>query len=523
MKIDIKGHLNSLRYDAPASLVVFLVALPLCLGIALSCKVDLLSGFIAGIAGGLVVSVLSKSSLSVTGPAAGLITLVLDYHAKLGTFELLLLAIVIAGGIQVLLGILRLGNIAHFFPVPVILGMLAAIGITLILKQLPYAMGFDPLIAKEQGIAIPESFGTYEAIYYGYLYHTRGAIYACLVSLAILIIWEMSAKLKSFTWLPGALIAVLAGTAVNELFIAAEHHHAIHPGLLVALPSFDSFAELTGALKHPDWSGITNQTVWLAAVTFAMIASLESLLSIEAIDKLDPFKRKTPLNRELFAQGSGNIVSGLLGGLPVTAVIVRSSANLNAGARTRKSTFLHGLMLLVAVLFLAPVLNHIPLSSLAAILLITGYKLAKPKLFISIFKEGWTRFIPFFATIVAVIIEDLLVGIMVGMCIGIFFVLYTNFRTAFNTIKNADGFIIVFNKDVSFLNKAVLAKAFAGIPPGSKLTLNGEKAEFVDPDLVVLIKDYCEAAPRNGITVTIEGFTPEIMKKINSAGSGSLH
>ena len=417
--------LANIKYDLPAGLVVFLIALPLCLGIALASNAPLFAGLIAGIVGGVVIPLLSRSPLSVCGPAAGLTAIVVTGIDKLGSFENFLLALVLGGVLQVILGLARLGTAAYLIPSSVIKGMLVAIGLMLILKQLPHAFGYD------ESFQSTESENTITLLAHSLRRFEPGAIIISSISAVILIVWEKTEKLRKLTWLPGALVVVASGILLNIAFQRSGMPFALEQSHLVTLPKYEGTAGLLDQLRMPTFSGITNPHVFVVGLTIGIVASLETLLNIEAVDKLDPYKRGTPLDRELVAQGVGNAVSGLLGGLPVSSVIVRSSANINAGGRTTGASVFHGIFLLLAVMFIAPVLNMIPLACLATILLMTGYKLAKPELFKSIYKLGWNQFIPFAFTVAAILLTDLLRGIVAGIIVGIAFVLRSHMRAAF--------------------------------------------------------------------------------------------
>ncbi|MBL7940645.1 MAG: SulP family inorganic anion transporter, partial [Flavobacteriales bacterium] len=414
------------RQDLPASLVVFLVAVPLCLGIALASGAPLISGLIAGIVGGIVVGAISGSQLGVSGPAAGLAAIVLVAIQQLGSFPLFLTAVVLAGLIQVILGFVRAGVIAYFFPNSVIKGMLAGIGVIIILKQLPHAVGDDKDWMGDETFDQMDKLNTFEELWFALQNPTLGAIVITLACLALMILWERPfvKRIKALAFVPGPLVAVVLGTVLAKLF-QGHPSLAISSDHLVRLP--DLSAGLSTVLTFPDPAGLTNSAVWTIALTLAIVASIETLLCVEATDKLDPEKRITPTNLELKAQGVGNVLSGLVGGLPITQVIVRSSANIQSGGRTKLSAIVHGAMILLSLLLIPGMMNMIPLASLAAILLMTGYKLAKPSLFKTMYAQGWYIFIPFIATVLGVVLIDLLKGVMLGMCVGIFFVLRNSY------------------------------------------------------------------------------------------------
>ncbi|MFD1769460.1 SulP family inorganic anion transporter [Sphingobacterium suaedae] len=499
----LKLSKRDLKYDFPASVVVFLVALPLCLGIAMASGAPLFAGIVTGVVGGLVVASISKSPLSVSGPAAGLTVIVLGAIEKLGAYETFLLAVVIAGIVQFILGIIKAGMIGNYFPSAVILGMLAAIGITIILKQIPLAFGMTEAHAFEidNGGGIASFSDTILASV------NWGATIICLISLAILIYWP---KIKGANKIPAPLMVVILGIVLAMAFrgsgmgLSADH--------FVVIPIVSSFQEFTGLFIFPDFSQIVNKDVWITAITIAIIASLETLLSIEAIDKLDPFKRNTPTNRELMAQGIGNMTSGFLGGLPLTSVIVRSSANVQAGGRTRQSAMLHGLWLLVALLAIPTVINLIPLASLAAILLHTGYKLAKPALFREMFRKGLDQFIPFFVTIAAVVFTDLLMGVGIGILVAIFYIIRANMQNAFKMeIREQNGektVIMTLAEEVSFLNKVPIQQKLYSLPKSVEaIRIDGKQSKFIDKDVIEVLKDFEMNAVSKGIDIELEAIT----------------
>ena len=475
-----------LKEDLPAGLVVFLVALPLCLGIALASGAPLFSGIIAGIVGGIVVAFASGSALSVSGPAAGLTVIVLNGITTLGSYDQFLVAVVIAGALQIILGFLKAGVIGYYFPSSVIKGMLAAIGIILILKQLPIAIGYNKAAAVS---------------------YQMGSILIASISIAIILFWELPflKKYVFFKYVPGALIAVLVGVGLNLFFKTSLPEWALSAEALVKLPVAKSSTEFIGQFTLPNFAVLGNYQVYIVAVTIAIIASLESLLSTEAGDKLDPYKRVTPTNRELKAQGLGNLISGLIGGLPMTAVIVRTSANVNAGAKTKLSAIFHGLLLLVSVVGFASVLNQIPLACLAAVLLVVGYKLAKISLFKEMYKLGWEQFIPFFVTVVAIQFSDLLKGIALGMLVAIFYILRRNYRRDYeiHQDKQSEGgaITILLAEQVTFINKGSIAKKLSNIAEGTTVTIDASRAHFIDLDVLEIIYDFETSAKLKSIQV----------------------
>lgn len=494
---------RDMKYDFPSSVVVFLVALPLCLGIAMASGAPLFAGILTGIIGGLVVASISKSPLSVSGPAAGLTVIVLGSIEKLGAYETFLLAVVIAGIIQLILGIIKAGMIGNYFPSAVILGMLAAIGITIIMKQIPLALGMVEAHAFEI-----DNGGGVAAFTDTILSQINwGATCICLFSLVLLIYWP---KIKGANRVPAPLVVVLVGIALSQIFQGGTMH--LTANHYVEIPVVSSFSELTGLFIFPDFSQILNKDVWIVAITIAIIASLETLLSIEAIDKLDPFKRNTPTNRELMAQGIGNFSSGLLGGLPLTSVIVRSSANVQAGGRTRQSAMLHGIWLLVALLAIPKLINMIPLACLAAILLHTGYKLAKPALFVQMYRKGMDQFVPFTVTVIAVVFTDLLMGVGIGILIAIFYIIRANMQNAFKMeTREQNGkktVIMTLAEEVSFLNKVPIQQQLYSLPKNVEtIRIDGKHSKFIDKDVIEVLKDFAQNATSKGIAIELQSVT----------------
>ena len=491
MKLNMPREGLTFKYikeDLPAGLVVFFVALPLCLGIALASGAPLFSGIIAGIVGGIIVAFISGSSLSVSGPAAGLTVIVLNGIMQLGSFEVFLLAVVIAGLLQLLLGFAKAGIIAYYFPSSVIKGMLAAIGIILILKQAPIAIGY----AKG---ASPS--------------YNMGAIIIAVISIAILLLWDLP-RLKKYSFfklVPGALIAVILGVVLNEMFKLYQPAWSLAADQLVRLPVASTANEFIGQFTLPDFSALSNYQVYVLAVTMAIIASLETLLCVEAADKLDHYKRSTPTNRELKAQGVGNMISGLLGGLPMTAVIVRTSANINAGGKTKLSAILHGIFLLISVIGLSTILNKIPLACLAAVLLVVGYKLAKVSLFKDMYNSGWEQFLPFIITIIAIQFTDLLKGISIGMIVALFYILRADYRRDYeiHQDKKGDGghVTIKLAENVTFLNKGSIVRKLADMPKYSQVKIDGTASRYIDIDVLEIIHDFKKAAPLKNIQVEL--------------------
>ncbi len=490
---------KSLGTDLPAGLVVYLVALPLCLGIALAStgRTDLLfSGIIAGFIGGIVVGTLSGSPLGVSGPAAGLVVIVLTALKTLGTFEALLLAIVLAGALQVIAGYLKAGVIGYYFPSSVIKGMLAAIGITLILKEIPHALGYDEDFIGDEALIQMDGHNTFTDLYYAFVYNSPGAIIICLVSLGLLILFDRPFMKKAglFKFLPGALFVVVTGILLNYLFSQMAPELVLLGKHLVQLPVASNAQEFISFFRLPDFTAFNNPQVYVAAFTIAVVASLETLLCVEATDKLDPYKRNTPTNRELKAQGWGNICSGLIGGLPITQVIVRSSANINAGGKTKLSSIFHGMILLLSVITIPAFLNLIPLASLAAILLLVGYKLSHVELYKKMYKLGWEQFVPFIATVIGILLTDLLKGIGIGMVFAVYYILRRNFRNSYhyNSEAHHEGEVITLklSEEVTFLNKGSILNTLNRLPENSKVIIDGSKSVGIDYDVLEVIHDF---------------------------------
>lgn len=507
-KTNIFGHLKS---DFASGLVVFLVALPLCLGIAMASGAPLFSGIIAGVVGGIVVGYLSKSHVSVSGPAAGLTAIVLTAITDFGAFNIFLTAVLLAGILQLVLGFLKAGSISNYFPTNVIEGMLAGIGVIIILKQLPHAVGYDADFEGDEAFLQADGGNTFSSLLGALDYIQFGAVIITLISLAILIAWDKVPFLKKLKLIPGALVAVTVGVILNEIFIASGSSLAIAKEHLVALPVPTSLEDFQSIFMFPDFTAITNSQVWVVALTIAIVASIESLLCIEAADRLDPQKRFTDTNNELKAQGVGNIVSSLLGGLPMTSVVVRTSANINSGAKTKMSAIVHGVLLLISVVAFPVILNKIPLATLAAVLLMVGYKLAKPATIMHFWHKGKYQFVPFIATLLAVVFLDLLKGVALGMVISIIFVLRGNLKRAYYFRKEEyeDGDIIHIDlaQEVSFLNKAAIKLTLSNLPENSNVIINASDTVYIAHDVIDLIKEFTKInAVEKNINVTLIGF-----------------
>ncbi|MDZ4679579.1 MAG: SulP family inorganic anion transporter [Saprospiraceae bacterium] len=506
----MKSYFSELKHDLPASIVVFFVAVPLCLGIALASGAPLFAGIIAGIIGGIVVGVASGSPLGVSGPAAGLAVIVLTSIAALGgSWEAFLLAVVLAGIIQLVLGYAKAGFIAYFFPSSVIKGMLSGIGLLIIFKQIPHALGWDKDAEGDFSFWQADGENTFSGIFKAIEFMTPGALLIAGISLAILVLWDkvLTQKHKIFGMLNGPLVVVMLGILMNYLYQNGILNYSLAADQVVNIPVPENLTAFFAQFTFPDFSAITNWQVWKVAFVLAIVASLETLLCVEATDKLDPYKRVTPTNRELKAQGLGNVLSGFIGGLPVTQVIIRSSANISFGGKTKMSTILHGVFLLISALTIASILNMIPLSSLAALLLMVGYKLAKPSLFKQMYKLGWEQFIPFVVTVVVILLTDLLTGIIAGMAMGGFYSLRHSYRNSHymkevhTTENGVDTYHLVLAEEVSFFNKASLIRELDAIPENAKVVIDCSNSKSIDYDVVELIKNFESNAKSKNIAV----------------------
>jgi MFS superfamily sulfate permease-like transporter len=493
---------DSISADFTASLVVFFVALPLCLGIALASGAPIISGLIAGILGGIIVGAISGSHTSVSGPAAGLTVVVLTSIEQLNGFQIFLCALVIAGFIQIILGFLGAGIIGNFVPSSVIKGMLAAIGIILIFKQLPHAFGYDKDYEGDESFQQLDNHNTFSELLEMGNHITIGAIVIALITFVVLYFGEHKKikKIAFFKMVPVSLIAILLGTVANIIFESFYEPFRLEPEHLVQIPNVLDPSNF----NFPDFGQIANALVWVVAIKIALVASLETLLSIEATDKLDSEKRITPTSRELIAQGTGNLVSGLIGGLPITAVIVRSSANIVAGNKTKLSAILHGLMLVIFVLLFPKLLNKIPLSALAVLLIFVGFKLTKPSLYVHQFRSGVDQFLPFIITVIAIVFSDLLVGVGVGLIASFFFIIRSSFQRAVSITIDEKNFLIKLKGNVSFLNKAFLREKFETIPEESYIIIDGTTASYIDKDIIELLDDLKELATHRNIKIEIK-------------------
>ena len=510
---------NNLSKDIPASLVVFLVALPLCMGVAMASGGNVIQGILAGVIGGIVVGFISGSSVSVSGPAAGLITIVIAAISDLKVmspehyFGAFALTIFLAGIIQLLMGVLKLGVIADFIPVSVIKGMLAAIGMIMILKQIPHLVGYDKDAMGEEEFLQNDGHNTFSEIFFSFEQLSILALIVGFLGILIHIFWDTKfiKNNKIFSFIPASLVTVVCGVLINEITTSINPIYAIKAEHMVRVPIFsstgnisESFVGLFHSFTFPDFSFITSPLVWKIAVVIAIVASIESLLSLEAGDKIDPEKRTSPANREMYAQGVGNVIAGLVGALPVTAVIVRTSANVNAGSKTKMSTIFHGFWLLAFVLFAPQLINKIPLSALAAVLIFVGYKLAKPSLFIEQKKKGNIAFYPFVFTIIAILLTDLLIGITIGMLLGFYFVIKSNFHKSFIIVREENNVLVRFHHQATFLNKSVLKNKLTSIEHGDSVLLDFTNCTFMDADIIDILNDFLIHSSINHIKVEMQ-------------------
>lgn len=504
------GLFSNVKKDLPASIVVLFVAIPLCLGIALASGASLFSGLIAGIIGGIVVGSLSNSSLGVSGPAAGLAVIVLNSIQSLGAFEIFLVAVVIAGAIQILMGFLKGGTIAYYFPSAVIKGMLAGIGIIIFLKQIPHAFGYDADYEGNLSFWQKDGENTFSELIKMLDYISPGAVIVSVSSLLILLVWDniFAKKHKLFQLIQGPIVAVAFGIGFQVMATNYFPAYAIDAGHLVRVPVAESFSDFTSFFAFPDFSQIFNSQVWMVALTLAIVASLETLLSVEATDKLDPLKRTTNTNRELMAQGTGNMISGLLGGLPITQVIVRSSANIQSGGRTKLSAIMHGVFLLLCVVSIPFVLNMIPLAVLASVLFVVGYKLAKPSLFKQMYNLGKSQFVPFVITILGIVFTDLLKGIGIGLVIGLIVLLRRSIKNSHflhtKTVDNGHHKVkMTLAEEVTFLNKGAILRELNNLPDETHLTIDMSKSVNIDYDVLEIIDNFKNTAENKAIKVNL--------------------
>ncbi|MEC8458524.1 MAG: SulP family inorganic anion transporter [Bacteroidota bacterium] len=502
---------SNFKQDIPSALVVFLVALPLCLGIALASGAPLFSGLIAGIVGGLIVAPLSGSPLGVSGPAAGLAVIVYGAIEELGAYPTFLAAVIIAGLVQVLLGMLKAGVIGYYFPSSVIKGMLSGIGIIIFLKQIPHAFGYDKNPEGDLAFIQQDGHNTFSELKYMLDAVSPSATLISLLGLIILILWERPwmKKMSFTTIIQGPLVAVVTGILL-KIYFDGKIGWELTGDHLVSIPVTEGLNGFLGQFTAPDFSAFLNPAVYTIGITMAVVASLETLLCVEATDKLDPYKRVTPTNRELLAQGAGNIVSGFIGGLPITQVIVRSSANIQSGGRTKASATIHGGLLLISAFAIPALLNLIPLAALAAILLVVGYKLAKPSMIIGMWKKGRAEFIPFAVTVIGIVLTDLLMGIALGLVVAIVSILWDNFKVPYkfdiNSYELGQPIKIEFSEVVSFLNKASIQQTLNTIPQNSKVLLDASQTLRMHPDVHEIVEQFQINAKTKNITVEVVGF-----------------
>lgn len=496
-----------LKDDLVAGVVVFLVALPLCLGIALASGAPLFGGVLAGVVGGVLVTAISRSRLGVSGPAAGLAVIVAEAVARLG-YEAFLLAVVIAGIAQLAGGFMRLGIIGHYFPSAVIKGMLAGIGIILILKQIPHAVGYDITWMGEMEFDQADGHNSFSELYYMLESLAPGAVLIALAAFAIMVAWETPwvKRRKGLASLPAPLLVVVVCTLLNEAYASLAPALELAGNHLVQLPVASSPAEFASFFVLPDFTQVANPAIWATAATLAVVASLETLLAVEASDKMDPARHVTPTNLELKAQGVGNLVSGLLGGIPITQVVVRSAANVQAGGKTRLASGFHGVLLALSVAFFPGILNRVPLSCLAVILIVTGYKLARVSLFREVLRAGRRQYVPFLATVLGLVFTDMLTGIAMGLSVGFFNILMQNYRTDFVLEEHAGHrFVLRLSEHVSFLNKASIVRGLRDVPGGSQVVIDGTGSAAIDRDVLEVLRDFRIRADEDAIDLEIQG------------------
>lgn len=504
-----KNLFSQIRHDLPSSIIVFFVALPLCLGIALASGAPLFSGIIAGIVGGIVVGLMSNSALGVSGPAAGLTVIVLSSIEKLGTFEAFLVAVVLAGLFQILLGVLKAGIIGYYFPSSVIKGMLTAIGIIIVLKQIPHAFGYDADYEGDLTFLQADGKNTFSEIVAMIDAISPGAILISMISLAILITWDsyLSKRHRFFKIVQGPIVAIAVGIVFQLLTASSTSVLSLGGNHLVTVPVADNVPQFFGQFSFPNFNFLLRPDIWVVAITIAIVASLESLLSVEATDKLDPQKRVTNTNRELIAQGTGNFFSGLIGGLPVTQVIIRSSVNIQSGGKTKLSAILHGFLLLICVAFIPNILNIIPLAVLAAVLLVVGFKLINPVQIKEMYRLGWSHFLPFASTIAGVVLTDLLTGILIGLAVSVVIILKKSFNNShFLHLENNKGnrqIRMTLAEEVYFLNKGAILSELNKVEAGNHVIIDMSKSIVVDHDVLEIIKNFKKTAASKNITVEL--------------------
>ena len=510
--------------DLTAGLSVFLVSLPLCLGIALASDAPLFAGLVAGIIGGIVVGLLSGSEVSVTGPAAGLAVIVVDAIQTAGSYEAFLVAVILAGILQIGLGFLKAGRLSSFFPDSVVKGMLAGIGLVILLKQIPHALGRDADYEGDYDFQqLADSENTVSEIYRAIVTASPGAVVISVISLLVLILWAVLEKrgVRFFQVVPSALVVVLAGVGLNQLFghylpawyLGDSNQH------MVRIPVLSAENGWLSVFDFPDFSVLANLRIYGIAATLAMVASLQGLINVEAADKVDQLRRVSSTNQELVAQGVGNILSGLVGGLPMTSVAVRTSTNVFNGTRTRLSAIVQGTLLLVSLFLAEPILNHIPLACLAAILIVVGYRLANPDVFKAVYGEGLSQFIPFIVTVLGILFTNLLIGILVGLAVGYLFVLYTNSQAPFRVIRDGQNVLVKFQKDVHFPSKPKLKETLRALKPGDSVLIDGRYATFMDHDIYALLTDFAQTARTKGIKYELRDVT---QRKRNLSKNGAI-
>jgi len=499
----------SWRADVPSAIVIFLVAVPLCLGIALASGAPLFSGVISGIVGGVVVGSLSGSSLMVSGPAAGLSAIAMTAIATLGSFRAFLATVVVAGFLQVVLAAAHAGIVGYYFPSSVIRGLLTAIGLILILKQIPHALGYDANFEGDESFLQANTENTFTAIVNAAARVEPAALLLSVLGLVVLVAWDRG-PMKQFRLLPGALAAVMLGIVGQLLLPLLNPGFQLGAEHLVGLPVPRSFADVSALFATPDWTALLRVDAWQIAFTLAIVASLETLLTLEATDRMDRYKREAPTDRELAVQGAGNMVAGFLGGLPITGVLVRSAANVDAGAQTKASAVLHGLLMAAAVFLIPALLNLIPLASLAAVLIYTGVKLAQPALVRHTWSQGRAQFVPFLVTVVAILLTDLLIGILVGLAVGFLFVLFDQLRYPCYTVVSGAGSVLKrvrLHEQVTFLNKASLAQLLDELPTRSRIEIDGSHCRHIDHDVLEFISDFRQTALLREIDFRTFGIT----------------
>lgn len=502
----MKSIFSNFKSDISSSIVVFFVALPLCLGIALASGVPPISGLIAGIIGGIVVGAISGSRFGVSGPAAGLVAIVLSAIPDLGGLQYFLTAVVIAGILQVLFGVFKLGIVSQYFPSAVIKGMLSGIGILIILKEIPHALGYDADYLGDESFFQANGENTFSSLISALEAFSLPVITLTVIVFILILLWDnfLLKKVKFLKIIPGSLMAVIFGIGYVIFTNNNMPNFTISTQHLVDIPIISSFGDLKSSITFPNFSNILSYDMWLVAFTIAVVASLESLLCLEATDKLDPNKAITPPNRELIAQGAGNVLSGLIGGLPITQVIVRSSANMQSGAKSKLSTILHGFLLMVTVFTIPFILNKIPFASLAVILILIGYKLAKPSIFVNLFKAGWKQFVPFILTVFGIVLFDLLTGIGIGLVAALFVIIYKSYQNTHYTLQEEEGVRrITLAEELTFFNKSPLLDEFARVPDDSHVIIDKTKNIYLDYDVAEIIEDFKLSSKERNITLEI--------------------